>query len=164
MWQFLFLPDSIIFSLTAVMFCKCDTHNVSMTSFLLYKISACRKARHANVGVLLRGNLFLWMNSFIFGGTFWSIKMLLTIYVLLSSNFQASKDQRESSQKASGTHVLAINDRISTSVGCTAYSTVLCVEGTQGVSCERFCQFTPIHPLLYVSILYCNVSFVGLRI
>lgn len=49
--------------------------------------------------------------------------------VQLFSNYQASKDQGDC-QKGSGTHVLAINYHISTSVGCTAYLTILCVEGT----------------------------------
>ncbi len=54
------------------------------------------------------------------------------IYAQSSSNFQTSKDQGDC-QEASGTHALAINDCISTSVGHAAYSTVLCVEGTQAV-------------------------------
>lgn len=70
-----------------------------------------------------------------------------TIYALSSSNFQTSKDQGDC-QEASGTHALAINNRISTSVGYAAYSTVFVWKEHREFSCGRFCQYTPIHALL----------------
>ncbi len=69
------------------------------------------------------------------------------IYAQSSSNFHTSKDQGDC-QEASGTHALARNDRISTSVGHAAYSTVLCVEGTQAVFMWVVLSVYPIHALL----------------
>lgn len=82
------------------------------------------------------------------------------IYALSPSNFQTSKDQGDC-QKASGTHALAINDDISTSLGYAAYLTVhsLCGRNKGSfpvggfVSLPHTCSFVSEHFIIFVIVM-----------